>query len=45
MKSLKDRLTLNVLITSILFFIFMVGFNIYYFNRFGEEICENPSRA
>ncbi|WP_321390406.1 sensor histidine kinase [Emcibacter sp.] len=40
MKSLRDRLTLNVLITSILFFIFMIAFNIYYFNRFGEEFVK-----
>ncbi|MFC7050099.1 sensor histidine kinase [Emcibacter nanhaiensis] len=40
MKSLRDRLTLNVLITSILFFVFMIAFNIYFFNRFGENFVK-----
>tara|TARA_B100001939_G_scaffold160443_2_gene138517 strand:+ start:6537 stop:7286 length:750 start_codon:yes stop_codon:yes gene_type:complete len=40
MQSLKDRLTGNVLVVSVLFFIFLIGFNIYYFNRFGQEFVK-----
>jgi hypothetical protein len=37
MKSLKDRLTKNVLIISLLFYVFVIGFNVYFFNSFGRD--------
>ncbi len=40
MKTLKDRLTINVLIVSVLFFVLLIGLNIHYFNRFGQDFVK-----
>ncbi|GHF13691.1 two-component sensor [Kordiimonas sediminis] len=37
MRSLKNRLTTNILIVSVLFYLFIIGLNVYFFNSFGSE--------